>query len=171
MNDKPPNANSVSQAFEAYMRDRGVELTVLQTGIFHEAVKDILGEAQPDAYFTTELDGDVWTLLVMGDDLRLLQLKEDVVAIRFLGPLRGSYSEELTVVSLGHGQHGFRVDLRFDVADKRFPGEQIKLELPPTPRGGFRSDLTEQREEMIRGHLRPWLRACADKTTTRELSG
>jgi hypothetical protein len=131
----------------------------------------ILGEAQPDAYFTTELDGDVWTLIVVGDDLRLLRLKEDVLEIRFLGRLQGSYSEELTVVDLGQGRYGFTVDLRFDVADKRFPGEQIKLELPPTPPGGFRSDLTERREEMIRSHLRPWLRACADKSAALELDG
>jgi hypothetical protein len=171
MNETPPDAKSVSQAFEAYVRARGVELTVVQSAIFHEAVKDILGEAQPDAYLTTELDGDVWTLIVVGDDLRLLRLKEDVVDIRFLGRLRGSYCEKLTVVPLGQGRHGFTVDLRFDVADKRFPGEQIELELPPTPPGGFRSDLAEQREEMIRSHLRPWLRACADKTTVRELGG
>ncbi len=163
MNEARPNAQDILQAFRAFMDSRGVQLTDPQSGLFHAAVADILGAARPRGYLTLELDGKVWTLIVVDDDVRLVKL-EDAAEIRYLGPLRGSYSEQMTIEQMANGQLAFKIGLRFKVTDPRFPGGCIELELLPTPPGGFVSDLEAQREEMIRTHLRPWLRARGDKS-------
>ncbi len=165
MSEAHPPALDISQAFGAFMRQRGIELTDLQSNLVYAAIKEVLGDELSDAYLTLELAAVVWTLIVVGDDLRLVRLKDDdTTEIRFLGRLRGSYFEEVTLVPMADGRFGFKVDLRFDVADQRFPGDRIDLELVPTPQSGFVTDLEAQREEMIRDHLRPWLRMCADET-------
>ena len=141
------------------MTSRELELTELQKNLFYPVVSDVLGNARPRAFLTLHLDGKVWTLIVVEDDVRLVRLRGEGSEIRYLGRLRGSYSEQMTV-----GEHdGIHIGLRFDVADQRFPGGRIELELVPIPRAGFVSDMETQRDKMIRDHLRPWFRACADK--------
>jgi hypothetical protein len=129
-----------------------LDLSSRQRDILFEAVRQTIGDVQPDTFLTLKIGGDAWILVVIEQDVRLLRPDGDRVEVLFLGPLRGAYSEMIAVDG-----DGLRADLHFE--DDRLPGGRLDISSLPRSSTHVREIGEREREaaiERLRVQLRDW---------------
>jgi len=149
--------SDVIDAYRAHRLDAGVEpVSEAANNLLYYVVKELLIDQSASVALSIDFAGQgVWTMIVVDDGIRLLQLDADAPAVdvRFLGELRGDYSEAVRFV-----EGELIAELRF--ADRLLPAP-LELELMLERRAGrdYRTDATIARDESIvrlRALLRRW---------------
>lgn len=146
-------------SYESFQLRAGSGFSERERGLFFHALKEAVPEnAETDAFMTFEdAAGEVWTLILLDPSVRLIRVEKDEATVKFVGPLRGHYSETFTVDGAG-----WSVALRFGT-------EQLPraLELKPPERPGRNAPVSEWQTEMQRfENTRAKLREWADASST-----
>jgi len=112
------------EAFLSFMLERSqsqFQFTQKLQELFYYSAKEVLGDREPEIILALELDGEVWTLVVVDDAAVLHRVENDVAETHFLGRLRGKYVETVKFVENGIFEFTYRV------TDERLPGKELAL--------------------------------------------
>jgi hypothetical protein len=118
-----PASSRMWDSYIAYKIERAqgaVTATDLEQNLYYDAATLLLGDEDPEIILTLELGGEVWTVVVVGDGVRLLRVLDEQVEMRFLGELTGDYVETFRFVDNAR-------ELTMQFKDARLPGNVLEV--------------------------------------------